>query len=172
MWHAVSQVRHGVRVLLWPASWFQNQFSNVWFNVPGVGFGFFALFPESVDHTRGTGSFCCRVSLEPSGAAGAWDAWCACWVGVGVGGHVRAAGEEGHDILTSSPGTRELIATIAGPLRRDFISLENCGDALPSVSVPSDPHKCATAVERLNVFWAITKPVHTVWQERDILNDS
>lgn len=77
--------------------------------------------------------------------------------------HVRTTRGEGHEHPEIIPRHQGLIAAIAGLPRRDFICLENWGCALPSVSAPSDPHKRYTALERLTVFWAITKPVRTVW---------
>lgn len=66
----------------------------------------------------------------------------------------------------SSPGTRELIATMAGLPRRRFISLERSEEAVPLLSPRSNPHKCVAVCRRLNVFWAVTKHACTVWQEK------
>ena len=46
-------------VVVWPASWYQHQFSHVWFNMLGVGLGF-VLFLKNIDLAK-SGSFCCQV---------------------------------------------------------------------------------------------------------------
>lgn len=58
-----------------------------------LGLGFLPCFSKMLIMQGEPGPFRCQVYLEPTGKAGAWDAWC-------VGGkkpkHVRTTREEGH----------------------------------------------------------------------------
>lgn len=122
-------------------------------HMPGVGFGLLPLFLKNTDHAK-RGSYCCQVLGRVY-----WHHQCmrcgVCretWIGATLGG-------KGVSTLKSSPGTGELISTIACPLRGDFLSLENYDGGSPSPSAPGIPYKRHPGLGSLNTFEAVTKPV-------------
>lgn len=152
-----------VCAVVWPASWFQNQFSHVSFNMPGVGFGCFGPVSQKM---------LCEewVLLLPSvagatGKAGAGDVGC---VEKNKRNMLGQHKRKDTSTLKSSLGTRGPTATIAGLPRRGFISLESSDDAIPLMSTLSSPHKGYTVCTKLSVFWTLTKCVCIAWQERAI----